>query len=329
MRFIDDLALHPVCFNAATDQFDFDASDYIEGATSFDIGEVADQLIDQILPVDINGVSCFKTVLTAKYHELVKRPIHTNSDTEYQALDMKQLIGIIPPFDSCFFEYATHKYFASGSSGTTERNCGIHLASMPIEYIQKKIPDYQERGITFALSATVFFRHFINGQYRATRETVAYITADADGRVVTFRIEALLPDNVDRSLPQNVPQLQPIVVLLVALMMLNCKMLKSTLVEPPPKSRQQRRFEEGHPNRATPPLVRHYTLKIDLDKTGTGTSGAGKKGGWEQAWHQVRGFLRRTKSGKVVVVRPHARGNPLKGVIFKDYKLKGKEGNAA
>jgi hypothetical protein len=111
--------------------------------------------------------------------------------------------------------------------------------------------------------------------------------------------------------------------MLVALMMLNCRMVKRTPTEPEPKSRQQRRYDERHPNRATPPPVSYYTLEIDLDKTGTGAPGAGKKGGWEQAWHQVRGHLRHYKSGKVVPVRPFSKGNPFKGFILKGYKLKG------
>jgi hypothetical protein len=31
--------------------------------------------------------------------------------------------------------------------------------------------------------------------------------------------------------------------------------------------------------------------------------------------------MRRYRSGKVVVVKAHARGNPLKGVIVKDYAV--------
>ena len=227
----------------------------------------------------------------------------------YQSLDTTQFIGIIPPFDNCFFEYPTTKYEDSAV------DCGIHVLSMPKEWIAAKYPG---EGFQYFMLVTVFFRFVFNGVSKAGRETVATIASDAEGRLLNYQIVACLPDGVDRSLRQNKPQCTPFIVLLVALMMLNCRILKTTLVEPPPKSRQQRRYEERHPNHATPPLVRYYVLDIDLDKTGAGV-GAGKKGAWEQAWHKVRGHRRHLKSGKVVPVRPHAKGNPFKGIILKDY----------
>lgn len=232
----------------------------------------------------------------------------------YKTLDMRQYVGIIPPFDNCFFEYPTTKYEHSAVDS------GVHVLSMPQEWIAAKYPG---DGFEHFMLVTIFFRFVINGISKTGRETVATIASDSEGRVLDYQLMACLPDGVDRSLWQNQPQSTPFIVLLVALMMLNCGMLRKTSTEPPPKSRQQRRYEERHPQRATPSPVRFYTLEIDLDKTGTGASGAGKKGGWEQAWHKVRGHLRHYKSGKVVPVRPFSKGNPLKGVVLKDYKLKG------
>jgi hypothetical protein len=67
--------------------------------------------------------------------------------------------------------------------------------------------------------------------------------------------------------------------------------------------------------------MRYHILKIDPSKISSGHHGSGR-GGWEMAWHMVRGHLRRYKSGKVIAVRAHSRGNALKGVVLKDYKLK-------
>jgi hypothetical protein len=72
MRLIEYLRLNPVCFNAATDQFDFDASDYSEGATSFDIGEVADQLIERVR----EGKQGIEYTFTAKGLELIRLWLH-------------------------------------------------------------------------------------------------------------------------------------------------------------------------------------------------------------------------------------------------------------
>jgi hypothetical protein len=134
-------------------------------------------------------------------------------------------------------------------------------------------------------------------------------------------VTALVPKSVDRSLPSSFPQTTPILVVLVTLMMLHAKLVKSTLSPELVKTRQQRRYHERHPDRVQPPLVRYYTLSLDTSRTQI--AGGTGKGGWEQAWHRVRGFLRHYKSGKIVAVRSHSRGNPLKGVINKDYDVRG------
>ena len=319
MRLLDYLRIDPMCFDASTDKVDFDASDNIKGATAFDIGEVADQLITSIAEQPQGVVYD----LTPKTLELIKVRSLPGDESESLAIDASQYVGIIPPYDNCFFEYAVRHRNDGTDVGWSIRDVGIHLASMSPEWIAVKIPDYKEHGITFAMYATVFLHSVVQGKDVVGREIVAYMTADADGRLTTCEVEALLPAGVDRSLPQNQPQFLLLAVLLVALMMLNCRMVKHTLTAPEPKSRQQRRYEEQHPERATASHVSYYILEIDLDKTGTGASGAGKTGGWEQAWHKVRGHLRHYKSGKVVPVRSYSRGNPLKGLGLKDYKLKG------
>ena len=310
MKLIDYLRLNPMCFDGSTDKFDFDAAELIEGSTVFDISEVADQIIESSVETPGGGTT---TSFTPKGKELVKLCPHPTLEG-YQTLDVSRYVGIIPPFDNCFFEYPTTKYEHSAV------DCGIHVLSMPQEWIAAKYPG---AGFEHFMLVTIFFRFVINGLSRTGRETVATIASDAEGRIVDYQIVACVPDSVDRSLRQNRPQYTPFIVLLVALMMLNCGMLKSTLAGPPPKSRQQRRYEERHPNRTTPPLVRYHVLEIDLDKTQRGSASPSKKGAWEQAWHQVRGHLRHYKSGKVVPVRPFSKGNPFKGVILKDYKLKG------
>ena len=328
MRIIDHLRLNPICFDGATDRFDFNASKYVEDATAFDISEVADQIIES--ETETFGVGSSST-LTAKGHELIKTRPHPTDPNSY-TLDLDQYIGIIPPFPNCFYEYTVHNYTYEDKTGT--KRCfplthGIQVTSMPESWIPIAIPDYKERGIKYAFEATVYTRMRIGDQYYVERKSIASIASAVDGTPLVCNVHALLPPSVDRTLRQNQPQRTPIVVMLIAVMMLNCGMLKSTLTEPSPQTRQQRRYEERHPQRATPPPVRFYTLEIDLDKTGTGASGSGKEGGWEQAWHLVRGHMRQLKSGKIVAVRPHARGNPLKGVIRKEYKIKANHGTAA
>jgi hypothetical protein len=319
MRLIDYLRLNPMCFDASTDKVDFDASDYINGATAFDIGEVADQLIKGVTEQPQGVLYDF----TPKGLELIKVRSLPGDGGEVRTIDATQYVGIVPPHENCFFEFSVRHDRDHPDRGWSILEVGIHLASMSQEWIAAKHPDHEERGIKFAMSVTVFLHSLVQGRHVVGREIVASMTSDFGGRLITCDVEALLPNGVDRSLPQNQPQSILFAVMLVALMMLNCRMVKRTLTEPEPKSRQQRRYEEQHPNRATPPPVGYYTLEIDLDQPHSTSSSPSKKGGWEQAWHKVRGHLRHYKSGKVVPVRPFSKGNPFKGVVFKDYKLKG------
>jgi hypothetical protein len=305
MRFIDHLTLNPICFNGTTDKFDFDASPLIEGTTVFDVSKIADQLIESSTEILGEGIT---TKFTDEGLNLLK--LRPKGDVYELRLD--QYVGIVPPFENCFFEYPVAKYGEYGA------DCGVHIVSMPKDWIEEAFPG---RGFAFVIHATVFYRFILNGQSISARETTATFASDSEGRLLRFEAVSCVPNGVDLSLPTNRPQYTPLLVVLGTLMMLNCRLLQSTLSPEILKSRQQRRYEQRHPDRATPPLARYYILSIDLDRThGDGSS---RKGGWEVAWHKVRGFLRHLKSGKVVPVRPHTRGNPLKGVVLKDYEVKG------
>jgi hypothetical protein len=111
-------------------------------------------------------------------------------------------------------------------------------------------------------------------------------------------------------------------VALSALMLFNNRIVKSTLSPEVIKSRQQRRYEQQHPDRATPPIVRYHKLSLNTDDKTIAEAVTSGKGGWIMAWHMVRGHLRRYKSGKVITIRSYSKGNPLKGVVLKDYAVK-------
>jgi len=228
------------------------------------------------------------------------------------AFDVSRFVNIVPPFDNCFFEFSVlHDAIRRTKTLEILPQVAVHLYTEP-----------REQGERFRVIATVFFHYYdVNGKSSCARETVGLIDIDEDGQLLEVKLFSCLPATEDRSLAQNKPHATPITVVLVSLMMLNHGIVQSTLSPEIVKSRQQRRYEERHPERVEEPFVRYYTLSLDTDKmrTEAGTSG---EGGWEQAWHMVRGFLRRLPSGKIVPVKAHARGNPLKGIINKDYTLK-------
>jgi hypothetical protein len=302
MRFVDHLRRNPMCFDSGTDRSDFDASPLIGGTTVFLVSEIASQLIESVKK---NPDGSMLTILTPEGEKLLK---FLPTGDGYKTLAVDQFAGIVPPFDNCFFEWPT-------PFEPDVVDCGVHLQSMSKEWIAANFPD---DGYSFVLQATVFYRFVIQGVSIVGRETQGMIASDSEGQLLDVKVSALLPEHVDRSLPSSRPQSTPIMVVLVSMMMLHHKLVKSTLSAEIVKSRQQRRLEERNPHRATPPLVRYHILSINPETT---HGDSHNKGRWEVAWHMVRGHLRHLKSGKVVPVRAHSKGNPLKGVIVKDYAL--------
>lgn len=76
-----------------------------------------------------------------------------------------------------------------------------------------------------------------------------------------------------------------------------------------PKARKKRKYE----------FYEHTLLVIDPHKTLPATDGFGS--GRKHRLHPVRGFWRRTRSGKRVWIKPHWRGDKDLGVVTHDYEV--------
>jgi hypothetical protein len=139
----------------------------------------------------------------------------------------------------------------------------------------------------------------------------ALIKFDADWDLVRLVPEADMPNRKE------------LLVTLASLMLLGTKTASAVQSTTPPISKKQRRKTKRDGSRPKSTGVRFWTLKLNVPNTPSDVAGgAAGGGGWTMAWHRVRGHLRRLKSGKVVKVRPHARGDLLKGVVEKTYELK-------
>jgi hypothetical protein len=305
MKFIDHLRNNPNVFDGETEKFDHDLGP-LDDVVSFDVAEIADQIIQR---VTLRGnVLCI--TLTENADQLLKLvPI----DGTKKRLDQSQYMGIIPPFERVCFEFPASKY------GDIALDYAMLIDAIDLEQIPPALdlPD----GCVHGMHVTVLAHLRVNGNHHAARETVALILSGAEGELLELRMKACIPPGEDPTLPQNQPKIAQVLVTLLSLMMLNTKLLKSELTPEPVLSRQQRRWNARHPERAPKPAVRYHILKIDPSKLPSDQHDSGR-GGWEMAWHMVRGHLRRYKSGKVVAVRPHSRGNALKGMVLKDYELK-------
>ncbi len=260
----------------------------------------------------------------------------------------KELVGIVPPFENCLFEYAfpqlgldfvgiqlitgkTLETFLSGSSGlchsflTDSFQPGAKHNFLAWSYVRFICDAASGRSLNFGPNALASF------------------SVDAEGQIVGdgIHISGQEPDpnpiqRINRNsmtgeistdvLPESGQYRQAKASLflpaLVSMMLISQKAM-TTLSPEIGKSRQVRRHEQRHPTaEPTMPFSRYYTLDLEPFKPLFESAGTGK-GGWHQAWHRVRGFLRHIKkSGKVVPVRPHSRGNPLIGVIQKDYAIR-------
>ncbi len=78
--------------------------------------------------------------------------------------------------------------------------------------------------------------------------------------------------------------------------------------------RKRLRKKKDHPH------FEHFIVELEVDEPDPQQDG---RTVWQprKRMHQVRGFFRHYKSGKVSWVRPHWRGDELLGVVKKDYEL--------
>lgn len=169
------------------------------------------------------------------------------------------------------------------------------------------------KGVQHVMRADFINLYTVNGRMFAVREGFAQIATDEDGMLVAYTNESTAPGN-------GVPQNASLANLLVSLMLLNHGMVKTQHIPSPPITRQQRRHAARHNTTPFVP-IRFHKLTINCGHEAGSAGSAHHKGDWEVAWHCVRGHLRRLRSGKVVSVRPHTKGNPLKGITVKDYRL--------
>jgi hypothetical protein len=255
------------------------------------------------------------------------------------------LIGLIPPFANCFFEFIDPQKQYPGFLN------GLHLLSgdsldrlLRDGGLDGMCPlDYPGARIKCVALSYVRSNDASGACLNWGPETITSFGIDEQGTIIEGYMASAsqLPDpdpirkvylnpitcemTVDRDTtpPRRFKhpshfQLAPALVS----MMLISQRATTTYSAEMIKSRQQRRYEERHPQCIQTPVTRYYTLDLEPFKPLFDTAGGGK-GGWQQAWHRVRAFLRHIKkSGKVVPVKAHTRGNPLKGIIQKDYAVK-------
>jgi hypothetical protein len=279
----------------------YDLSGLINKATVFDVSSIADQLIEKISI----------EVITPAEIELITTYTKTGEEfmrwREGGRLAPEHYVGIVPPFNLCWFEFPIDNFYGGDVPGVPS-DYGVLLVLSEINHeIRERYP-----AIQYLVKSYVFEHFCWNGVCVTTPTTSFNIPIDGDGVMLSY--EAYTLGDADFNM-------MAMMISLYSIMMMNHGFLRNTLS--PEKSRQQRRYEERHPDRAEP-FVRYHILSLNPETTrSTDGDGSNRKGGWEVAWHRVRGHDRYYKSGKVIRIKPHTKGNPLKGIVLKDYKVKG------
>jgi hypothetical protein len=301
MRLIDYIRRNPVVFNPVTGEPDHDTSKSItEDTVTFVVDNVAKQLIAD--GEDVDGRPDLRDVSFSPIGEALFK---LGCDENGQGLfPFRNLVGVLPPYDNCFFEYAD-----------LWRGNGAQFQGVHVLTIQDRIDNDACSGdAKFNMLARVYYRATLEGRRPIlASDSYAYISCTEDGGPIAFDVFA-----VDKPPECETPNILEFMITMASMMLLGTKIAKPELSPEIVKTRQVRRWEAAHPDRVTP-FVRYYTLNVNPFQKTIRAEDAG--GGWEQAWHRVRGHLRHYKSGKVVPVRPYSKGNLLKGLIIKDYAV--------
>lgn len=290
--------------------------DHLRGYQIFDCNETASQIIESIErferpDLNIPGKPVFTTW---KFTENARTILGMGGDD----INYLTFANLILPYQGTWLEYdierfirknhPTHRYLASG----------IALSDVSDQITHEMRSDGARSLILWE-----FFNHYVEGTHTAiVNEDDAFVVVGDEG--VFLRHFHTQQDLTYR-------QQTPLVISLLTLMMLNFQQLKSVKKCPPKPSRQQRRYAERNGMPLYIPIGYHVlTIETELfSRDDTSTCDAQlvpgehrKKGGWENAWHTVRQHKRTMhKTGATTVVRSHHRGNPFKGIHWKDYKV--------
>jgi len=301
MRFIDNLLKEPIV-NTITG-VKFDKTPLLAmPPVPFVVDNVAKQLIEGVTETECHTTATgLFHANSVKFTDVGKELLLSGGPS------LMSIVAAMPPYDSSFFEYRPHWHEAGTAmfegvwllSG--EEVQGTYLADA-----QMGDPDTEH-----VILAQVFNRYLSQDGFNMPIndcQGVALIKLDANWDLIR-----LVPH-------PNMPNRKELLITLASLMLMGTKVASPVQSSTPqPKRRERRKARRA----GTKPQagVRFWTLKLNVPDVATDTPGHSTGGGWTVAWHRVRGHLRRLKSGKVVKVRPHTKGDLLKGIVLKNYEL--------
>ena len=311
MRLYEMLIHKPLVFDPRTKGFTFDVLDLFAGDTML---FVADDIAEKaIVETKTNKDDPFLN--TTAFSEDFQRLI--NPGMIHHSL----LTACVPPYDHFFVEFRDH-----WTEDTPYQ--GVYVETFSPEQLERVELERQQHETYKDLAPIKFAMHLWVFRQETTPisallvDTEATLCCDDEGHPLILHSHTRSrPEDIARIPSLGVPASTGVFIVLLSMMFLNTRLAHSTEVQSAPKTRQQRRYEERHPDRAQQ-QVSYNLLTVDQSVVDRAPGDGTHKGGWTVSWHRVRGHLRHLKSGKVVPVKPHHRGNALKGVVLKDYEVK-------
>jgi hypothetical protein len=188
MRFMDHLRLNPMCMDPAKPKGpQFDAS-FVTDATVFEIGDVASQMIDHTHELPLGEGR--EIVFTEIGQQMVKI-----SDA---GLDVSQYVGIVLPYEDCFFEFpVTWKTSRDPSIKIDfiDSDHGVHLHELSSEdKVKAGVSEYAHVVVIHA-----FARSILNGEPISVVHDEGWLAADEEGQLTKLNLRA----RVDKDQPSG------------------------------------------------------------------------------------------------------------------------------
>jgi hypothetical protein len=217
MRLIDSIRQNPMVLDPITRAFSFDSRElFTQDTQVIVLDELAKLMIKGATSQNNNGVlGLEQTTLTDRADEFLKIR-QCPGEPDKKAIHVEEFVGVIPPFDNCFFEYLHPNNPHSDYEG-------VHVQNVTDPDILSRV-NCGNLGseVKFLMIASVFY---LNGRRQVGIDSSALIGSDAQGRVVLFERKPRATQAQIAQWPNvAVPNLTQFLMALLAMMMLGTKL---------------------------------------------------------------------------------------------------------
>lgn len=263
-----------------------------------------------------------------------------NENEGYKNWTLREMFGMRPPFESCWFECSNETIKESVGKVPNRSGVWVHASEVlptstvvegaKFDWIAGVVP---ENCIVLTLLVIQFYNKLssrIRSQFGVSEYIQflgsAFLVIDETGKAIA----GLKVPNIQGELSEEKSELYvdaiacEVFPVLFSIQFMNCKNVKTVRNEP------SKTLEDSYMKRHKRPMLRYYTIEIEPMKKVLENEGGIKGNGIKKALHLCRGHFAHYTPDKPLFGRvtgtvwkpAHVRGNPSEGIIAKDYSLK-------